>query len=74
MRHYALLAGKAVGAPFVGMVAAALALSEVLRLLHGGSLCQLIDLDLQALEHRTATPHPFDFRNLNPGFVPVHNR
>ncbi len=31
-----LLAGKAVGAPFVGAVAACLALSEVLRLCHGG--------------------------------------
>ena len=33
-----LLAGKAVGAPFVGAVAATLVLSEVLRLFHGGGL------------------------------------
>ena len=32
-----LLAGKAVGAPFVGAAAATLAVSEVLRLLHGGA-------------------------------------
>ena len=38
-----LLAGKAVGAPFVGSIAATLALSEVVRLLHGGAVCQLID-------------------------------
>lgn len=31
-----LLAGEAVGAPFVGSVAACLTVSEVLRLLHGG--------------------------------------
>ena len=31
-----LLASKAVGAPFVGSIAATLVLSEVLRMLHGG--------------------------------------
>src|SRR3712207_8593817 len=41
-----LLAGRAVGAPFVGAAAATLALAEVLRLLHGGPVHQLIDLDL----------------------------
>jgi hypothetical protein len=30
-----------------------LAISEVLRLLHGGMLHQLIDLDLQSCEQRT---------------------
>lgn len=39
-----LLAGKAVGAPFVGAVAASLVIAEVLRLLHGGPLHQLIDV------------------------------
>lgn len=63
-----LLAGKAVGAPFVGAVAATLALAEVLRLLHGGALHQLIDLDLLSVEHRLASPHPFDFSRLNPGY------
>jgi hypothetical protein len=64
-----LLAGKAVGAPFVGAIAACLALAEVLRLLHGGSVHELIDLDLQAVEHRSAVPHSFDFMGLNPGYV-----
>jgi hypothetical protein len=64
-----LLAGKAVGAPFVGAVAACLAISEILRLLHGGTLHQLIDLDLQSVEHRSVVPHPFDFTKLNPGYV-----
>lgn len=64
-----LLAGKAVGAPFVGSVAACLAISEVLRLLHGGVLHELIDLDLRSLEHRLAVPQKRDFSALNPGYV-----
>lgn len=63
------LAGKAVGAPFVGAVAASLALSEVLRLLHGGTVHQVIDLDLQAPEYGTLVPHPYDFSRLNPGYL-----
>jgi hypothetical protein len=47
-----LLAGKAVGAPFVGAVAACFAIAEILRLLHGGTVHELIELDLQAVEHR----------------------
>lgn len=64
-----LLAGKAVGAPFVGATAATLALSELLRLLHGGALHQLIDLDLLSLDQRMVSVHPGDFGRLNPGFV-----
>ncbi len=64
-----LLAGKAVGAPFVGSIAAALALSEVLRVLHGGPVHQLIDLDLLSLDQRVASRHPGDFGGLNPGFT-----
>jgi hypothetical protein len=64
-----LLAGKAVGAPFVGAVASCLALSEVLRLLHGGPIHQVIDLDLQSVEHRSVVPHGYDFSRLNPGYV-----
>jgi hypothetical protein len=48
-----VLAGKAVGAPFVRAIAAALAISEILRLLHEVPLYQLIDLDIASLEHRT---------------------
>ena len=66
-----LLAGKAVGAPFVGAVAACLAVAEVLRLLHGGLLHHLIDLDLQSPEHRTVASRPQTFEALNPGFVEV---
>ncbi|TCP78865.1 hypothetical protein C8J31_12019 [Rhizobium sp. PP-CC-2G-626] len=66
-----LLAGKAVGAPFVGSIAAALALSEVLRLLHGGPVHQLIDLDLLSIDQRVSSRHPDDFKGFNPGFVPA---
>jgi hypothetical protein len=64
-----LLAGKAVGAPFVGAVAACLVLSEVLRLLHGGPLHQVIELDLQSTEHRSAVVNDRGFGDLNPGYV-----
>ena len=64
-----LLAGKAVGAPFVGSIAATLALSEVLRLLHGGPIYQLIDVDLLSLDQRLVSRHPMDFGELNPGFT-----
>jgi len=66
-----LLAGKAVGAPFVGAVAATLALSEVLRLLHGGSIYELIDLDLNAIEYRNTVLAQRDFSAFNPGYVVV---
>jgi hypothetical protein len=64
-----LLAGKAVGAPFVGAVAACLAVSEVLRLLHGAPVHQLIDVDLRSIDHRLAVPTARDFSSLNPGYV-----
>lgn len=64
-----LLAGKAVGAAFVGAVAACLAVSELLRLLHAGPHYELIDVDLQCIEHRTVVPHSSDFTRINPGFV-----
>jgi len=64
-----LLASKAVGAPFVGATAAALAISEVLRLLHGGHITQLIDLDMQDMDGRTVSVNPKNFSNLNPGFA-----
>lgn len=66
-----LLAGKAIGAPFAGAVAACLVIAEVLRLLHGGPLHHLIDIDLQSLDYRTVAPHSIDFAALNPGFVAI---
>ena len=64
-----LLAGKAVGAPFVGAIAATIVLSEVLRLLHGGPINRLVDLNLLDPDHRVVGRHQTDFSTLNPGFV-----
>lgn len=64
-----LLAGKGVGAPFVGAVASTLAVSEVLRLLNGGPLFQVVELDLKGIEHRAAVTHPWRFEGLNPGYI-----
>jgi hypothetical protein len=66
-----LLAGKAVGAPFVGTVAAALAISELLRHLHDGVMHQLIDLDLVAVGHQHAVVQARDFSGFNPGYVGI---
>lgn len=68
------LAGKAVGGPFVGAVAACFVVAEVLRLLHGGPLHHLIDLDLQSPDHRTVAPHATNFEAVNPGFVEIQTR
>jgi hypothetical protein len=66
-----LLAGKAVGAPFVGTVAATLVLAEVLRLLHSGTVHHVIDMDLGSLEHRSVVARENEFNGLNPGYVVV---
>jgi hypothetical protein len=66
-----LLAGKAVGAPFVGAVAATLVLSEVLRLLAGSRLHRLIDMNLIGVSQFKTAPQQRDFSSLNRGFVPV---
>src|SRR5215211_9009487 len=64
-----LLAGKAVGAPFVGAAAATLVIAEVLRLLHGGPVHELIDLNLKSPEYRSAVLTQQDFSALNPGYA-----
>ncbi|MCV3768723.1 hypothetical protein [Rhizobium sp. TRM95796] len=60
---------KGIGRTVRGSVAATLALSEVLRLLHGGPLKQMIDINLLSLEHRVALHHQGEFAGFNPGFV-----
>ena len=62
------LAGVAVGAAFVGCAAAALVLSEVLRMLHDGPRYQVVDLSLRRLDLLHAVPNPAP-SNGNPGFV-----
>jgi hypothetical protein len=69
-----LLAGKAVGAPFVGMTAAALCLAEVLRLLHGGEVFAVHDIDLKAAGNRLSVPRSVEYPAFNPGFVAVQDQ
>jgi len=64
-----ILAGKAVGAPFVGATAACLVVSEVLRVLNEGTATATIDLDLASVEHRTVILRADGFKDFNPGFV-----
>jgi hypothetical protein len=63
-----LLAGKAVGAPFVGATAATLVIAELLRLLHGGPLSQLVDLDLRSPDNRLMVPSRTP-PTVNPGYT-----
>jgi hypothetical protein len=50
-------------------VAATLAVTERLRLLHGGPIHELIDLDVKSPDYRSAVMTPHDFSTLNPGDV-----
>lgn len=68
------LAGKAVGAPFVGAIAATIALSEILRLLHGGRVHNIIDVDLLSVDHRYVSIPRAEFEHLNPGFVAIDGK
>jgi len=64
-----LLAGKAVGASFVGMTAAALSLAEILRLLHDGPIFAVHDMDLKSLRTRTSMRRSGELAFFNPGFA-----
>jgi hypothetical protein len=57
-----LLAGKAVGAPFVGAAAATVVIAQVLRLLHGAPVNRLVDLNLIDVDHRRSAPQIKDVR------------
>jgi hypothetical protein len=64
-----LLAGKAVGAPFVGVFTASLVAAELLRLLDGGQTYTLFDLDLKILAHRSVIARRRELASFNPGFT-----
>jgi hypothetical protein len=49
-----MLAGRTVGAPFVGAATAAIVVAEVLRMLMGQHGYEVIDGNLRAIEHRQA--------------------
>ena len=52
------LAGVSVGVPFVGTVAAAIGLAEILRILHGGPAYQVVDLSIRDIGCRQALENP----------------
>jgi len=64
------LAGRSIGAPFVGAAAAALAIAELMRLCLGGSRYELVSCHLRDLEGRIVVPNgqetPF-----NPGSIQI---
>lgn len=68
-----LLAGKAVGAPFVGMTAATLCLAEVMRLLHGGDIFAVHDIDLKSPMRRISLLSSNQFSYFNPGYTAVRS-
>jgi len=47
------LAGRTVGAPFVGAVAAAVGVAELLRLVNGANAYEVVDGHLRDLNYRT---------------------
>jgi hypothetical protein len=62
------LASRAVATPFVGAMAAALVLAEVLRPLHGGETHAVLDLQLKNLRHRTGAGAA-TFPDVMPSFI-----
>jgi hypothetical protein len=62
------LAGRSIGAPFVGSAAAALAVSELMRLCMGGKSYELVSCHLRDLRDLTAVLGPA-LQAFNPGSV-----
>jgi hypothetical protein len=60
------LSGRTVGAPFVGALAGALVISELVRLANGGPASGLVDLHLRAPAHIEVVPQDHQFA-CNPG-------
>ncbi|MDN8617974.1 hypothetical protein [Variovorax ginsengisoli] len=68
-----LLASRAVATPFVGALAAVLALSEVMRPLHGGLVHAALDVQMKSLRHRTGAA-PTAHQGLQTAFVQAEKR
>lgn len=65
-----MLAGKAVGAPFVGVTAAAFSIAEILRVLHDGPIYALHDMNLKSPRSRVSSKRNTGVALINPGFSP----
>ena len=63
-----LLASRAVATPFVGALAAVLALAEMMCPLHGGLVHAALDVQMKSLRHRTGAA-PAVYSGLAPAFV-----
>lgn len=68
-----LLASRAVATPFVGALAAALALSEVMRPLHGGLVHAALDVQMKSPRHRTGAA-PIVPQGLQTEFIDAKKR
>ncbi len=68
-----LLASRAVATPFVGALAAILALAEVMRPLHGGLVHAAIDVQMKSLRHRNGAS-PTTYQGLQTAFVQADRR
>lgn len=68
-----LLASRAVATPFVGALAAVLALAEVMRPLHGGLVYAALDVQMKSLRHRTGAA-PAAHPGLQTAFVLAEKR
>ncbi|MGI8546809.1 MAG: ThiF family adenylyltransferase [Gemmatimonadaceae bacterium] len=66
-----LLAGRSVGASFVGTAAATLVVAEAMRQVMGGPEYSLIDGSLRTPARRTAVPHERGSAAFNPGYTRV---
>lgn len=64
----ALLAGKAVGAPFVGMFAASMLIADLLRTLHGGDRYSVQDIEMNNIMARHCVASP-STSNVFPKYV-----
>jgi hypothetical protein len=70
----ARLAGRSVGACFVGMVASAIMVAELLRMAIGAHAYSLIDGTLRSLDHRTAIANKrWTEEALNPGITCIQD-
>lgn len=66
-----LLAGRTVGAAFVGAATAAIVIAETLRLAMGAHGYELVDGSLRSLDHRNAIAATTQLEPFNPGITPV---
>jgi len=67
----ALLAGRTVGACFVGMVASTVMIAELLRMVHGAHAYSLVDGSLRSLHHRGGMINQKWSQPFNPGITDV---